>query len=124
MPSQPSDVTKSTITRLLSDLEHGSRDALDALLPLIYDELRSLAHRQRLRWHGAHTLATTALVHEAYLKLVNQRRRGEHPRTFLRARFPGDAPHPLQLRARPASPEARWRVRVHRAGQLGERRGR
>jgi eukaryotic-like serine/threonine-protein kinase len=74
MPYEPSEATQATITRLLSNLEHGSRDALDALLPLIYDELRSLAHWQRLRWRGAHTLGTTALLHEAYLKLVNQRR--------------------------------------------------
>ncbi|HUF64755.1 MAG TPA: ECF-type sigma factor, partial [Gemmatimonadaceae bacterium] len=73
MVNDPSE-TQAIVTRLLSELEYGSRDALDALLPLIYDELRSLAHWQRLRWHGAHTLTTTALVHEAYLKLVNQRR--------------------------------------------------
>jgi RNA polymerase sigma factor (TIGR02999 family) len=74
MRTEPSEATQATITRLLSDLEHGSRDALDALLPLLYDELRSLAHWQRQRWRGSHTLGTTALLHEAYLKLVKQRR--------------------------------------------------
>jgi RNA polymerase sigma factor (TIGR02999 family) len=45
--------------------------ALDALFPLVYEELREVAHRQRRRWSGDLTLDTTALVHEAYLKLVD-----------------------------------------------------
>jgi RNA polymerase sigma factor (TIGR02999 family) len=52
----------------------GPRPALDALLPLIYDELASLARQQRRVWHGDLTLNTTALVHEAYLKVAGQRR--------------------------------------------------
>ena len=67
MPPQPEDVT-----RLLRAVRDGEPEAVDALLPLVYDELRVLAHRQRLRWSGMETLNTTALVHEAYLKLVNQ----------------------------------------------------
>jgi RNA polymerase sigma factor (TIGR02999 family) len=59
---------------LLKRLEAGERGALDELTAILYDELRELAHRQR----GAHnpdtTLATTALVHEVYLKLVDQSR--------------------------------------------------
>jgi hypothetical protein len=51
-----------------------TRAALDELLPLIYDELPALAHLQRRRWHGDYTLDTTALVHEAYLKLLGQKR--------------------------------------------------
>jgi RNA polymerase sigma factor (TIGR02999 family) len=47
-------------------------DAVDELFPLVYQELRELAHRQRRAWHGDHTLNTSALVHEAYLKLVDQ----------------------------------------------------
>lgn len=42
------------------------------LFPLVYDELRGLAHHQRRDWHGDYTLNTTALVHEAYLKLIDQ----------------------------------------------------
>ena len=71
MANEPVNDTR-TITRLLGEMKLGSRDALDALLPLVYDELLIVAHRHRLRWHGDQTLGTTALVHEAYLKLVHQ----------------------------------------------------
>lgn len=61
---------RDDITQLLVAHAQGHRDALDELLPLIYDELRRIAHG-RLRGERAdHTLNTTALVHEAYLKLV------------------------------------------------------
>ncbi len=60
------------ITALLSAARHGDRAALDALFPLLYDELHRLAGSQRRQWHGNYTLNTTALVHEAYLKLVRQ----------------------------------------------------
>ena len=63
-----------SVGRLLDDLRAGRREALDELFPLVYRELHALAHRQRRRWRGQHTLNTTALVHEAYLKLVDQRR--------------------------------------------------
>lgn len=66
--------TQTTVTRLLEELQRGHRDALAELFPLVYDELRVLAHRQRQRWRGDFTLNTTALVHEAYLKLVDQKR--------------------------------------------------
>ncbi len=58
------------VTRLLHRVHEGDRQALDELLPLIYDELHALAHRQRRRRGGSETLNTTALVHEAYLKMV------------------------------------------------------
>ena len=58
------------VTRLLGALRDGDQAAFAALVPLVYDELRTVAHRQRRRWRGDDTLATTALVHEAYLKLV------------------------------------------------------
>jgi RNA polymerase sigma factor (TIGR02999 family) len=64
----------ATVTRLLADLEGGRREALDELLPLVYAELHAQARRQRGRWRGDPTLDTTALVHEAYLKLVGQER--------------------------------------------------
>ena len=62
------------VTRLLEALQQGDRAALDGLFPLVYEELRAVAHGQRQRWQGDHTLDTTALVHEAYLKLVDQSR--------------------------------------------------
>jgi RNA polymerase sigma factor (TIGR02999 family) len=63
--SAPGDVT-----RLLTELTGGSRDVLDRLMPAVYDELRLLAHRELRRESPGHTLSTTGLVHEAYLKLV------------------------------------------------------
>lgn len=80
------DTTRAgTITRLLSDFENGDRSALEALFPIVYDELRSVAHRQRRNWNGEATLGTTALVHEAYLKLVDVHHLGARSRVhFLR----------------------------------------
>jgi RNA polymerase sigma factor (TIGR02999 family) len=57
---------------LLQDWSIGNREALDKLLPLVYDELRRLAHSYLTRERPDHTLQTTALVHEAYLKLIDQ----------------------------------------------------
>ena len=62
------------VARLLEALERGDNTALDRLFPLVYEELRAVAHRQRRSWQGEDTLNTTALVHEAYLKLVDQSR--------------------------------------------------
>lgn len=63
------DGTPSTVGRLLEGLAHGDRAALDALVAVLYEELRLVAHRQRRRWRGDDTLDTTALLHETYLKL-------------------------------------------------------
>jgi RNA polymerase sigma factor (TIGR02999 family) len=62
------------ITQLLLDLSGGNRSAVDALMPLVYEELRQLAHRQLRQERQGHTLNTTALVHEAYMKLIDQQR--------------------------------------------------
>ena len=62
------------VTRLLIELTRGNHEAVDALLPLIYDELRSLAANYLRRERPDHTLQPTALVHEAYLRLVDQTR--------------------------------------------------
>jgi len=61
-------------TQLLEETAHGRREAADRLMLLVYDELRALAHRHLGREGPEHTLQTTALVHEAYLRLVDQRR--------------------------------------------------
>jgi RNA polymerase sigma factor (TIGR02999 family) len=66
--------TEATVTRLLDQLQSGHREALNQLYPLVYQELKALAHYHRRRWHGDDTLGTTALLHEAYLKLLGQRR--------------------------------------------------
>ena len=57
---------------VLTELRTGSGESLDRLLPLVYQELRSMAHRQLAARGRGGTLQTTALVHEAYLKLVDQ----------------------------------------------------
>ena len=67
----PSD---ERFTALLDDLSGGNRTVVDALLPRVYDELRDLAHRKLRGERAGHTLNTTALVHEAYEKLVQQDR--------------------------------------------------
>jgi RNA polymerase sigma factor (TIGR02999 family) len=57
------------VTRMLRQLGHGGRDALDHVLPMVYAELQRLAQRQLRGERGDHTLQTTDLVHEAYVKL-------------------------------------------------------
>ncbi len=61
------------VTQLLQDWSAGNERALEELLPLIYNELRQLAHNFLYRERPGHTLQTTALVHEAYLKLIDQK---------------------------------------------------
>lgn len=62
------------VTRLLVELTDGNRTVLDELLPLIYDELRRLARNYLRRERSDHTLQATALVHEAYMRMVDQSR--------------------------------------------------
>ncbi len=64
--------TQHEITRLLADWSNGDRQALEKLTPLVYDELRRLAGRYLRQERVGHTLQSTALVHEAYMKLVGQ----------------------------------------------------
>lgn len=59
------------VTQLLKNYCNGNREALKELLPLIYNQLHKLARQQRYFQRKDHTLNSTALVHEAYLKLVN-----------------------------------------------------
>jgi RNA polymerase sigma factor (TIGR02999 family) len=66
--SQPA---RHEITALLEAWGGGDKSALDRLMPLVYDELRRLAHRYMSHERPGHTLQTTALVNEAYLRLVN-----------------------------------------------------
>jgi RNA polymerase sigma factor (TIGR02999 family) len=61
------------VTQLLAAWGRGDQDALDRLMPVVYDELHRIADRALNRERTGHTLQTTALVHEAYLRLVNQR---------------------------------------------------
>ncbi len=66
------ELVEHSVTTLLAEWSRGDRDALQRLTPLVYEELRKLASRQ-LRGEGqGQTLETTALVHEAYLRMVDQ----------------------------------------------------
>jgi len=60
------------VTRLLLNWNNGDRAALDQLVPLVYDELRRLAHHYMRQERDGHTLQTTALVNEAYVRLIDQ----------------------------------------------------
>src|SRR5881628_742606 len=64
--------TEANHIDLLSQLRDGRRESLDEITAILYDELQEIAHRHRATRDDAATLATTALVHEAYLKLVDQ----------------------------------------------------
>jgi RNA polymerase sigma factor (TIGR02999 family) len=70
----PSSSAQGTITDVLLELRDGGDAARDRLFGLVYDELRGIAHNALQREHTGHTLATTDLVHEAYLRLVDQTR--------------------------------------------------
>ena len=61
-----------TLTHLLQRWSTGDREAAEQALPLVYDELRRIAARQLRRDRTGHTLQATAIVHEAYLRLVEQ----------------------------------------------------
>jgi RNA polymerase sigma-70 factor (ECF subfamily) len=67
-PTSPQEVTQ-----LLLDWSNGDQSALDHLMPLVYEELHRLAHHYMRREHAGHTLQTSALVNEAYLRLILQR---------------------------------------------------
>jgi RNA polymerase sigma factor (TIGR02999 family) len=62
------------VTQMLISYGQGNREALDALLPLVYDELRVIARSYLRQERPDHTLQPTGLVHEAYLRLINQQR--------------------------------------------------
>lgn len=71
------------VTELLAQWGRGERDALDSLMPIVYSELRAIADGYLRRERTGHTLQPTALVHEAWLRLVKQ----EHPNFENRRRF-------------------------------------
>ncbi len=77
------DESGTDITRLLREAADGDRDSLDHLVPLLYQHLRRLAHHRLHAERSGHTLNTTALVHEAYLELVDV----DHTRWRDRAHF-------------------------------------
>jgi len=97
------------VTQLLVDWGKGDQGALDQLIPLVYDELRRLAGRYMRRESQGHTLQTSALVNEAYLRLVDQK----NVQWQNRAHFFGVA---AQLMRRILVDHARSRSRAKRGG--------
>ena len=106
MSSPPGDVTQ-----LLLAWSHGNRAALEDLIPVVYAELRRIAARYFRHERPGHTLQPTVLVHEAYLKLVDQ----HHARWQNRAQFFGVA---AQLMRRILVDHARTRVAAKRGGGM------
>lgn len=74
---------RADITGLLAMARDGNNSAFDRLFEVVYRQLRALAHHRRERWYLDDTLNTTALVHEAYLKLVQHSRPHWHDRTHF-----------------------------------------
>jgi RNA polymerase sigma factor (TIGR02999 family) len=99
---------------ILADLRSGRRESLDRLVPLLYDELRAIAHRQLALQGRGGTLVTTALVHEAYLKIVDQSRADVHDRAYFLALASIAMRHVLVDRAKARATVkrggARWQV--------------
>lgn len=72
--AQPGEPALDEISTLLRAWSDGDRSALERLTPIVYDELRSLAHRYMRRERPGHSLQTTALVNEAYMRLMDYKR--------------------------------------------------
>ncbi len=115
-----------SVTQLLVDWGQGDQKALDKLMPLVYSELRRLAGNYLRRERQGHTLQPTALVNEAYLKLVDQR----NTRWQNRAQFYGVAAqlmrrilvdHARQRQAAKRGGSDQQRLSITSAGQLGAR---
>ena len=66
------DNSKNEVTRLLADLSGGNKKVVDVLMPMVYKEMHQLAHMHLRGERRNHTLNATALIHEAYVKLVDQ----------------------------------------------------
>jgi len=71
------------VTQLLLDSSAGDKEALDRLMPVVYQELRRLAHHYMRHERAGHTLQTTALVNEVYLRLIDYRKMDLHNRTHF-----------------------------------------
>ncbi|HZP64149.1 MAG TPA: sigma-70 family RNA polymerase sigma factor [Terriglobales bacterium] len=114
------------LTRLLSQWANGDQQALDQLTPLVYTQLRRLAAVQLRKERRSHTLQPTALVHEAYLRLVDQKK----PNWQSRAHFFGVAARLMRqilvdhARRRQAGKRAGFRVSLAEAVSFEQERSR
>jgi len=118
--------SSENVTQLLVKWGDGDKATLEKLMPLVYSELRRLASNYLRRERQNHTLQPTALVNEAYLKLIDQRK----PRWQNRAQFYGVAAqmmrrilvdHARQNKAAKRGGSEQQRLSITSAGQLGEK---
>jgi RNA polymerase sigma factor (TIGR02999 family) len=118
--------SRENVTQLLVKWSEGDQKALDNLMPLVYSELRRLASNYLRRERQNHTLQPTALVNEAYLKLIDQK----NARWQNRAQFYGVAAqlmrrilvdHARQHKADKRGGSDQQRLSITSAGQLGEK---
>jgi RNA polymerase sigma-70 factor, ECF subfamily len=118
--------SSENVSQLLMKWSEGDKAALEELMPLVYNELRRLAGNYLRRERQNHTLQPTALVNEAYLKLIDQK----SPRWQNRAQFYGVAAqlmrrilvdHARQHRAVKRGGPSQERLSITSAGQLGEK---
>lgn len=79
----PDRADQPDVTRLLSEWQRGNKAAFDQLVPVVYEELRRVARARLRHERDGHTLETTALVHEAYLRLVDLHRMTVRDRTHF-----------------------------------------
>ncbi len=103
----------SPVTELLLRWNGGERSCLDELIPLLEQELRRIAHCHMRKERAGHTLQTTALINEAYLKLVDQSRANWANRAHFLAVASGIMRHLLVDHARGLCRERRGGVRLH-----------
>jgi RNA polymerase sigma factor (TIGR02999 family) len=104
------EIAMSDVTRILRQIESGDRGASEQLLPLVYDELRKLASARMAHESPDHTLQATALVHEAYIRLVV----GEEPQQWnSRGHFFGAAAEAMR---RILVEDARRKARLRHGG--------
>ena len=109
-PSDPVMQPDKSITKLLQKWSRGDKASLDALIPIVHSELHRLAESYLRRERPGHTLQATSLIHEAYLRLVNQ-----HQEWHSRSHFYGVAAHLMRLIL---ADHARTRLAGKRGGGL------
>lgn len=113
-----------SITKLLIEWRDGDETALNRLIPLVYEELRRMAHQRRRRERPEHTLQTTALINEAYLRLVDHK----GMRWQNRAHFYGVAAQAMRrvlvdaARARNSDKRKHVRIEFEEAGLVAQTR--
>ena len=117
MPLRP----PKEVSQLLIEWSHGNKAALDQLIPLVDAELRRLAHQYMSQERPGHTLQTTALVNEAYLRLADQKEvHWQNRAQFLRGRGPVDAAHSGRSCPQSATHQARRRRAQSHFGRIGD----